>query len=66
MVRVIVNLESGAARFRVAVCAESIQRALELVGNRYSNCKARMVFPIDPESFFVRDGGTERVEDAAA
>jgi hypothetical protein len=42
MVRIVVQVRSGAARFRVAVQAESIERALEIAKkqNLGSNCKA--------------------------
>ena len=55
MVRISVELTGGAARFRVAVQAESVRRALEIVERRNPGCNARVVFPIDPEAFFVGD-----------
>jgi hypothetical protein len=56
MIRVSVQLRSGAARFRVAVQAQSIEGALEIVKRYNPNKDCRVTFPIDPETFFVRDG----------
>jgi hypothetical protein len=56
MIRVSVQVRSGAARFSVAVQAESIARALQIV-KRYNPGKdCQVVFPIDPETFFVGAG----------
>ncbi len=55
MIRILVQVSSGAARFKVAVQAESIERALEIAA-RQNPCKeCEMTFPIDPETFFVED-----------
>jgi hypothetical protein len=53
MVKVSVEIRSGTARFRVGVQAESISKALSLVGGRYPKSQVRVVFPIEPEGFFV-------------
>ena len=53
MIRVAVEVRTGAARFRAAVWAESIERALSLVKDRYPGGEPRVVFPIEPEAFFV-------------
>ena len=55
MVRISIEVRSGAARFDVAVQAESIQRAMNLVRQRYPNGSVKVRFPIEPESFFVED-----------
>jgi hypothetical protein len=49
MIEVSVQKRHGAATVRFGVIAESIERAIELAGE-----DARVVFPIDPERFFVR------------
>ncbi len=54
MVRVMIEVGSGAYRFGVAVRAESIQRAMSLVEGQYPRGEVRVKFPIDPESFFVK------------
>jgi hypothetical protein len=56
VIRISVEVGRGAARYRVAVQAESIDRALEIVERQNPNCEAKVAFPIDPEVFFV--GGT--------
>ena len=55
MVKVSMQVRSGAARFDVAVQAESIQRAVSFVKERYPKGNVRLRFPITPESFFVED-----------
>jgi hypothetical protein len=55
MVKVSLEVRNGAARFDVAVQAESIQRALSFVGERYPDGNVRVKFPIDAEGFFVKD-----------
>ncbi len=55
MARISVEVKSGATRFRVAVQAESIRRALEIVEGLNPDNEFRVAFPIDPEAFFVKD-----------
>jgi hypothetical protein len=56
VVRVPIEVRSGAASLTVAVQAESIERALSLVRGSYpANDDVRVVFPIDPGGFFVED-----------
>ena len=55
VVKVSVEVRNGAARFRVGVQASSIQNALNLVKGLYSAKDVKVVFPIDPESFFVEE-----------
>jgi hypothetical protein len=55
MVKVSIEVRSGAAHFDVAVQAESIQRAVSFVKERYSKGTLKVRFPIEPESFFVED-----------
>jgi hypothetical protein len=55
MVKVSIEVRSGAARFRVTVQASSIQSALNLVKGSHSASSVKVVFPIDPEGFFVAD-----------
>ena len=65
MIRISVHVSSGRARFSVAIQAESIERALEIVARQNPGKECEVVFPIDPESFFVDDAvGT--VEQLAA
>ena len=55
MVRISVEVQSGATRFRVAVQAENIRRALEIVQGQNPGGDVGVVFPIDPEMFFAED-----------
>lgn len=55
MVKVSIEVSSGAARFHVAVRAESIQRAASIVATRYPSVDCRVKVPIDPEGFFVNE-----------
>jgi hypothetical protein len=68
MVRISIQVSSGAARFRVMVQAESIERALEIVKRQNPGKECRVTFPIDPETFFVGDPAAkvEAVKEVAA
>ncbi len=55
MIRISIKVSSGAARFRVAIQAESIERALEIVARQNPGKECEVTFPIDPETFFVED-----------
>ena len=55
MIRISVQVSSDAARFKVAVEAESIERALEIVARQNPGKECEVMFPIDPETFFVED-----------
>jgi hypothetical protein len=55
MVKVSIEVNNRAARFAVAVRAESIWGALSLVASRYPGHDLGVKFPVDPEGFFVED-----------
>jgi hypothetical protein len=55
MVKVSIEIHSGAARFVVAVQAQSINRALSIVAASHPGSVARVKFPIESEGFFVED-----------
>jgi hypothetical protein len=55
MVRVALEVRSGVARFRIGIQSSSIQRAVSLAQRLYSASDVRVIFPIDPERFFVED-----------
>ena len=61
MVRISVEVSSGAARFRVSVQAQTIERALEIAQrhNPGKDCEVR--FPIDAESFFAEGDSVAKV-----
>jgi hypothetical protein len=55
MIRISVQVSSGTARFRVAIQAETIERALEIAARQNPGKECEVTFPIDPETFFVED-----------
>jgi hypothetical protein len=55
VVRVSIEVRSGAARFRVGIRASNIRRAVSLVTGLYAASDVRVIFPIDPEGFFIED-----------
>lgn len=58
MIRIHIEVRSEGSCFRATVCAISIERALALANAHYPEGDIRVMFPIEPESFFVRDGTT--------
>ena len=54
MIKISIEVRSSAARFRVALVAESIEGALEIAKRYNPGKECKVVFPIDPENFFVR------------
>jgi hypothetical protein len=62
MIRVCIEVDRGTVRATtLTVRAESILRALEVAGEQNSGCALNVVFPLDPDTFFVRDA-SEGVE----
>ena len=55
MIEVLVEVGTATTRFGVMVRAESIRDAVVIVKADYPGADARVVHPIDPEAFFVRD-----------
>jgi hypothetical protein len=55
VVRVSIEVRNSATRFRVGVQATSIQGAISLVKAFYFAEDIRVIFPIDPEGFFVKE-----------
>ena len=53
MIRVSMEVREGAALSRTAVQAESIREAVSITRGRYPGRDVRVVFPIDPETFFI-------------
>ena len=60
MICVSVEIREGALTYRVRVAAPSIERALRIAGDRKPGRRVRLVFPIDPEIFFVPEGSDQR------
>ena len=56
MIRVCIEVDCGTSHFTTLfVKAESISRALEVAEERNPGCTMSVVFPLDPDTFFVRD-----------
>ncbi len=71
MVRITVQVRSGAIRYRVEIQAENIRRALDIAEGVNPGRKLKVTFPIDPETFFVEEpaaavGQIEREKKPAA
>jgi hypothetical protein len=66
MVKVSIEVRSGAARFCVGVRAESIERAVSLVEKRFPGRNVKVSFPIEPESFFVEGSAARTFEQKLA
>jgi hypothetical protein len=59
MIHVTVEVREGALTYRVRITAPSIERALDIAGDGKPGRRVRLIFPIDPEAFFVSaDSGT--------
>ncbi len=63
MIRVTVEVIDGATPLTIAVEGKSLLDAIAAAKERYLDADVRVVFPIGPEEFFVRDGDTIRPED---
>ena len=62
MIRVSIEVTcGGSGPTTLAVKAENILRALEIAGEHNPGCTLNVVFPLDPDTFFIRDG-SETVE----
>ena len=53
MIRVSMEVREGAALSRTRVQAESIREAVNITRRRYPGRDVRVIFPIDPETFFI-------------
>lgn len=59
MIQVLVEVRTGASRFRVSVRALSIRRAVSIAGTKYPGGEVRLVLPVEPETFFVEDASSQ-------
>jgi hypothetical protein len=56
MIRVLIEMRHNVATSsRVVVQARNVREAASIAAAVYPNADIRVVFPIDPEAFFVRD-----------
>ena len=58
MIRITVDIDSGTARYRVAVQAGSVRRALEIAERLNPGGEARVVLPEDSGAFSAEDSVT--------
>jgi hypothetical protein len=61
MICVTVEIHEGALTRRAQVTAPSIARALRIAGDGMPGHRVRLVFPIDPEAFFVSEDHDHRI-----
>jgi hypothetical protein len=54
MIKIAIEVKSAAASCEVALEAESIEGALEIAKRSNPGTECNVMFPIDPEAFFVR------------
>jgi mannose-1-phosphate guanylyltransferase len=57
LIKASIEVSDETGCFSVTVCAEDIQQAVELAMDRYPGRAVKVKFPLDPETFFVRDNG---------
>jgi hypothetical protein len=55
MIRVSMEVREETALSRATVQAESIREAVNITRRRYPGRDVRVIFPIDPETFFTDD-----------
>lgn len=55
MIRVWIEIRDEVAGFELEVRAQSIEQAVRLAGAHFPNCEVRVLFPIDPHTFFCAD-----------
>ncbi len=55
MVKISVEVKSTSATFRVAVQAQSVERALHIVQSQNPTKECSVRFPMDPEAFFAKE-----------
>ena len=53
MIRVSMEVREESALSRATVQAESIREAVNITRRRYPGRDVRVIFPIDPETFFI-------------
>jgi hypothetical protein len=60
MICVTVEIREGALTYRAQITAPSIEQALRIAGDGKPGRRVRLVFPIDPEAFFIPAGSDQR------
>lgn len=62
MIKISIEVCSGAARFRAGIKAKSIERAVRLANACYPDSEVRVLFPTNPDTF---SGGGSSVSEPA-
>jgi hypothetical protein len=60
MLSVSVEIREGVFTRRVRITAPSIKPALNIAGGGKPGREVRLLFPIDPEAFFVTESSVQR------
>jgi hypothetical protein len=60
MLSVSVEIREGVFTRRVRITAPSLKRALNIAGGGKPGREVRLLFPIDPEAFFVTESSVQR------
>jgi hypothetical protein len=60
MICLSVEIREGALTYRARVGAPSIEYALKIAGEGNPGRRVRLVFPINPETFFVPENSDQR------
>jgi hypothetical protein len=60
MIRVTVEIREGALAHRTRVFAPSIKRALKIAGEVKPGRRVLLLFPIEPQAFFVTEGPSQK------
>jgi hypothetical protein len=64
MICVSIEICEGALTRRVQITAPSIERAMKVAGDGKPGHRVRLLFPIEPEAFFVPDEDSDQREAA--
>jgi hypothetical protein len=59
MIRVWIDVVNDDVHFSVTVCAESPRQAVEFTADRHPGHVVRVRFPLDPDTYFVKDSAVE-------
>ncbi len=60
MICVTIEISEGALTRRVRITVLSIERALKVARGGKPGRRMRLIFPIDPEAFFIPEGSGQR------
>lgn len=60
MICVTIEVREGAVTRRVRISAPSIERATKMAGHGKPGRRVRLLFPIDPEAYFVPEDSGQR------